>query len=576
MDDGRHYFNGENVFVLEVAVEQTVYVSGSVTPNQITSIVMSGFNKGDGGRILFRALLRESHAFDSLVNVEVLDSLSSPFVQGAAPTDDFATAFPSLGPTSTQSDFPSSTALIDILSMQPSVGPAESNLPSPSLIPSIPSMPPSVGPAESNVPSPSPIPSMPPSVRPAEYNITSPSPAPSIQPTERTSFPPFTAPAYVIAPVNAPVFRSQETLSSRDSQPLIMGIIAGGLVTIGVSCFFIFCVWFPFRRNRQRQNGDAQPGTGSAEVNPGIRDAAIPETLHLDDDSRSLANTTVTLGENSSKKPNKSRLSALTSESFDDTSIYTSTLPLTSPDSERFGCSPERNRRIETVEEAIEIGFADDDGRSSSRSSVQSSSWNEVIEGKKIRDETRGTKGFDVFSDDDESSYDFGNSIALSDPSFGPSGEKEREYRPAPSPSSAKTRRTMNLVSQKSTGSSQTDKEKSLSDDNEVLDEHHATREREVSSSKLDNNALLRTVLDNARRSEKKGSSKASLKSAPPRIHDLRPWNNDVNRLYQYRSTGLGDHFRMQGSHQQLPPTTSRSVGTYGKPIESSLYESST
>lgn len=515
-EEGGHLFNDERVFVLEVAVEQIVYVFGALRAEQISSIVESGFGRGDGGRIKFRSLLQENQGFNTLVNVEVLQQLSSPLqeethIPTTSPTDPAFTLQPSSSMTSPLSDMPS---------FVPSTAPPPSSF--------------------------------------APYLSEAPEYFNSEMPTENAGQP----------------FVSVST--SHDPQPLILGAIAGGLATIVVSGFFIVCVWFPFCRNKRYRDGDSRnKHSGPTEVNSSNRDTAIPETLHLDDDSRSLANTTVTLGEKSTKKPSMAKgMNLFSSDSFDETSIYTSTLPGTSPDSGRVHCSTKRHV-IDTVEEANEFEIidqvSDDD-----RSAHNSSSWNDIVGRDEFREDSRSTKGLDVFSEDEESSYEFGSSIALSDPSFGPAGDIEREYRPTPSPSSTKTRRIMNLMSQRSTYVADTDEEMKSETTEDKGDFRSQTRlSSNLSLQTADNNTLLRTILESARDQHKIGSSKTSLKSAPPRIHEIRQRSvGPRNDQFSKQPKRLDDHLHRTQTHGRLPPKSTRSVGTYSKPIDYSLYKS--
>lgn len=302
LDTNRVYDkNAEDIFsneyfILEVAVQQLVYVSSSTlfSIQNVTAIVETGFNRGSGGRVKFMSLLRADPFFFTIINVNVLNgSLSTPQL---APSTKPSLS-PSRKPSVTPSMFPSGTPTIST-----SIAPTAS-------------------------------PSFSPSKKPSKH--------PSFSPTEK--------------PSNAP---SKE--SGFDRQPLILGVIAGGVATIIVSCFFIFCVWYPFcwrkdnnrfedveaiRHRRRRHSISSQSSSESSHV---VK-AMIPGLLHLDDDSRSLANTTVTLGtatrpppiySNANMKAWKKRTNQIEPvsmlDSFDESSVYTSIFTSSATDHDKM------------------------------------------------------------------------------------------------------------------------------------------------------------------------------------------------------------------------------------------------
>jgi hypothetical protein len=261
---------GQGFFILELAVEQVVYVTTTATAAplstaEIVKIVETGFNIGTGGRVKFRSLLREAAELSSVVDVEVLEGgLSSP---EAAPT---------FRPT-----------VSTVPSMTPSMDPSGA----PSSVPSL-------------------IPTGAPSITPTQARSASPSfgPSPSLDPPAK----PTSGPSPLLVPTAQPISLPSIPLSSTDDnhrKPLIMGAIAGGVATIMVSCFFIFFVYFPFcgrkssfeedgssdgstPRNRRFNNGrdSSQPSASKEEQ---MAASFIPDTVQLDDENESLANTTL-------------------------------------------------------------------------------------------------------------------------------------------------------------------------------------------------------------------------------------------------------------------------------------------
>lgn len=71
---------GPGFFILEVKIRQGVFVTATnpLAVEEVANIVELGFNRQAGGRLKFRALLRAKPAFRSLLNVEVLDQMSPP------------------------------------------------------------------------------------------------------------------------------------------------------------------------------------------------------------------------------------------------------------------------------------------------------------------------------------------------------------------------------------------------------------------------------------------------------------------------------------------------------------------
>ena len=538
------------VLALEITVQQIVYITGELSEYQTNNILESGFNRGDGGRIKFRALLQEHGAFAKLINVEVIDGPVAPVQPIAGDVAPPHSEEVPDGPTSP-------TVSADVLPL--------------------PSLPPSVEPStttgmSSHAPSASPIglssdlPSNSPStsgLRAEEYN------SPTMEPT--------TDAQEVARPASSGEVADSTTELPRNAfnrrQPLILGAIVGGVATIFVSCFFIFCVWFPFCGNKKRrlprpptyERSDPASSASSTDL---YGDTSVPGTLHLDRDSRSFANATVTSGEK------RRRDRAATTESFDESSIYTSTFSTGVTDNERFQASPIISATELFVDARVGIQEEDPNEVISTfevESSVGSASslmaghltHDGLEEAKEELDfATRSTKGFDPFLDDSDSSFGLGGSLAASDPSFGTAMNDISKY----SPSSMKTKRMDNLVLRVEAnvvdGSIEVEEGKedgnSILENSDIYESSQHSRQSSISdiasSTSLANNALLRSVLENARRRERSsGSSRVSLKSAPSRVTRLQEPKRRTVRLVDHLSS---DQVRSNGRG-----ASSRSIG---------------
>ena len=554
-NDGEDLFK-QGFFILEVAVQQTVYVTAEVEMDlgNVTAIVETGFNRGGGGRVKFRSLLTANPAFATIVNVEVLDaSLSAP---QAAPS-----GTPSFAPSGTPSASPSL-----IPSASPSISPSQA-----------PSMPASSGP--------SPMPSSRPSGSPADPNS---------------------------APSNQSPPGGDDDDSGFNRQPLIIGAIAGAVATIIVSCFFIFCVWYPFCW--RKDNTRLEEATGHRRRRPSISshssestkaaEAMIPGVLTLDDDARSLANTTVTLGTKPPSIYSKANMSAWRKrnasvepvsmlDSFDESSVYTSIFTSTAPD---LGQMQSSNTVVLQSTEAVhdivmeasnetdsatdpfdlETRHEEDDGKEAasdsdsdpflleeqqeekveeSGSTSDSDSDPFVMEQYDEKDEEKSaelstanvgvsTKGFDPYTDDGDSSIGFSSSIAISDSSFGPP-MNDSVGKISLSSTSTKTKRIDNLVPAAPEDDSSDiwedeRREMNRESDEDVLSSSSVVADSAVtqpssSIASAANNSLLRSILEDARLLAKKQSSssrsRGSGMSAPSRLLEKRGTNETKAKM---------------------------------------------
>jgi hypothetical protein len=563
--------------MLEVAVEQLVYVTSEdgklLALEQVTAIVETGFNRGEGGRVKFRSLLQQDPAFATVVNVELQPSLSPPSEAPFATPSSAPSAKPSDAPSQGPSNFPSLT---------PSSVPTWTSSAMPSLLPSD-------GPTTSSYGKPS--------ASPATATVDPLTPASTTPRFPSTN--------------RLPSSVTEENNKS-DRQPLILGAIAGGVATIIVSCFFIFCVWFPFC-TRRKDDEDRDPTTGiegdhrrrpspssHSSASTHAAETMIPGVLSLDDDLRSFANTTVTLGEARSTSVYKTRHAAATTQaptigpirmldSFDESSIYTSTFPGTVNEISAFQSSPSSqydstnypSDNADNVEMIKKVPFHDchDDPSVSDSDShpflleqlVENSEGSRTEEPQAIEFETKGLNPFD---DDDGSSFGFASSVALSDPSFGPPIQ-ERDAKCSPSSTSTKTKRTENLAAEvlpdpifPADSFAEKEEEDGVwgsvkypeSDEDDRLSRvSHAASTDRSSSAAIANNRLLRSILEDARLMAKMKSStsksRASLQSAPSRL------------LVRQEQPNMCDHddremlADSQNAAEDLPMSSSRSVG---------------
>jgi len=565
-NDGEDFF-GAGHFILEVAVQQVVYVTSDsdVDSGTVATIVETGFNRGLGGRVKFRSLLTELPVFGTTVDIQVLDgALSAP---QSPPT-----AVPSTSPTDIASDVPS---------LLPS---GDASLP-PSQAPTL-SLTPSTLPTKSSSGKTGSAPSKP------ETPVKPPTPSKPTVPSNPSP--------------NTVQDDEAEEEPSFDRQPLIIAAIASGLATILVSCFFIFCVWYPFcwrkrddsnareeaPRHRRRRPSASSHSSGSTHA----AEAMIPGVLHLDEDSRSLANTTVTQG-TAKQVPsiyNKANLSAWKKrtgsssepvsilDSFDEGSVYTSTLASTaSPD--LYHSQDESNTIVlqstVTVHDIV-LGASKEDDGSISDAATDPFDLETRVEDDKDKPgsdsdsdpflleeqgdgedevEERSSSDSDPFEmDDNEDKSDEANigvdskdfdayigdagdgdssigltSLAISDSSFGPP-MNESVGKVSISSTSTKTKRIDNLVAGKQSipyddvgwGEEQqrrlnSDSDEELLSSSSVIADSSATLPSSSVASAA-NNTLLRSILEDARLlSKKKGSSSRSVasgKSAPSRL----------------------------------------------------------
>jgi len=301
VDTNRDYDNdaedifGQGYFILEVTATQIVYVtatagSSPLPHSVVTDIVEAGFDRGTGGRVRFRSKLQREPGFSTVLDIVILDGkLSSPQVAPSILPSASPTAVPSLVPPPLPTDSPTTRA-------------------TPSPTASIPTTAPSNGRS------------------PTAHPIT-------IEPSTA-------APTASSPPPSAPSL-AQSPSSNKDRRPVILGAIAGGIATIIVSLFFIFCVWFPLchpskdgdENDSDTQDGDSRgkrcPAPNASPRSIGGGSTIVPGVVRLDEENESLANTT--LGDVTDPRRQqhsitiaKKRPPTGVFDSFDENSIFTS------------------------------------------------------------------------------------------------------------------------------------------------------------------------------------------------------------------------------------------------------------
>lgn len=280
-------------FTLEVVVQQVVLVKSTdaLTNPQVRAIVETGFSRGTGGRVRFRSLLQPD--LGTIENVEVLEgSLSPPQAAPSAAPSVAPTAVPSVSPTDRPTGIPSAVPsafpTVVVTTLVPSAGP---------ILP----------------------------VDPV-----------TLVPTSNFGVGDLT---------ESPTDGNIPLTAEDDRQPLVLGAIAGGLATIFVSCFFVFCVWFPCCKRRDEDSTeDDEPRhleSGSSSESDNVAATMIPGVVNVSAESASLADST--LGDQTAivLLPPKKKLRQASpprvtqslslqqqvsgQDSFDESSLYTTT-----------------------------------------------------------------------------------------------------------------------------------------------------------------------------------------------------------------------------------------------------------
>jgi len=316
---------GDGFFILEVQVEQVVHVISPepLTLAEVTDVVESGFNRGSGGRVRFRSLLQQHVAYNTIVTVEVLEgSLSLPKEESSLAPSIVPSSGPTPVPTSVPSMLPSKDPTMNPTTPTPSAIPSDDPSKFPSFRPS---------PVSSSIPtqalstavsSGTEVPS---SLGPT-FIVEQPSPAPSSK--QISSQPSGTNEGSPLFP--DPARPSTNSGSSDENRlPLVLGAIAGGVVTILVSCFFISCVWRPIRDNASSHDEEQEPKSTTEQGDTTISSSQLEGAIvSFSDDSSSLANTT--LGDKTTGNFYTSARSQIlqggdpAANSFDENSLFTS------------------------------------------------------------------------------------------------------------------------------------------------------------------------------------------------------------------------------------------------------------
>lgn len=573
---------GSGYFALEVALQQIVYVKAAtkLSIDHVTKIVKSGFNRGDGGRVRFRSFLQDHTDFVTIIDTVLLDGALS------SPNDETPIAVPTVSPTLAPSLEQSNGASTLEPTFLPTKAPSIEYTSLPSSLPS--NSPTKIVLTDVETLVPSAPTSSEQTISPSQYILSYPSTVPTV---ESTPLP--------YSQSDSPVQNDDPTStksnnSANERQPIILGAIAGGVATIIVSCFFIFCIWFPFcaRKPHTPNNGASAQrrrlsvSSQSSGTSNNVK-TMIPGVLTLDEDARSLANTTVTQGDMPVKTPRvnlvltskrKSISEPVTMlDSFDESSIYTTTLPNGDTEIEHLSQGTSKKsqsppRDIEDNTDPSRVNALSDQantttvnefkGRAEPEEKEETAAPNQNEDCKAHNDQTE-TKVFDPYNGSgDESSFDFGCSIALSDPSFGPSNQ-EKDATVSISSASTKTKRIENLLAPVISMSSNPFWPEESEEEKQHTPNHNKTSQYSNRDSEV-NNSLLRTILEDAALLARKASSstrsRISLQSAPSR---LLHQNDKIQNVQGIQPVRLHELFLTTYDNKQSDDviSSSRSVG---------------
>jgi hypothetical protein len=302
--------DSEGFFILEVSLEQAVYVTSAdlLSEAAVTAIVESGFDRGAGGRVKFLNLLQQSSTFSTVFSIELLDGLSPPGVFPLVPTYS-PTSPPSAGVAPSITSIP--TPAVNFPSTNTPSAPSTTIPPSslysaapittqssiPSAAPSIQSTSlPSVTPNVQSTAAPSFAPRSPPSTAP----ISIPSDRPSRGPTVNPSMIPFLQLSHrptmdvVVSPSKE--FPSAGLMHSGRANTkgmLIVGFVAGVFLIV-LACFIFFGVIYPLcgRGKDEESSMDSEERKNITDEGHKAGKILIPGMVSLDDND-SIANTSI-------------------------------------------------------------------------------------------------------------------------------------------------------------------------------------------------------------------------------------------------------------------------------------------
>ena len=304
---------GDNFFSIELFVEQVVYVTANnaLTLEDVTALVQNGFDRGRGGRTMFLTLLTEGGenlAFSTVLDVEVLNEVDTHMLT-PTPSLTNITLTPTNQPTLSPTLMLSPTGRPSATSSQVASGSPTGDPFTP--LSALPSSQPSV------------VPSAPRSMFHLAEVTTEPSTAPNMGVAAR---------AY-----------------SETTPPSVVAAISiGGCFVVVACCMSVFLCRKNWQQATDQQNllshGDRRSSednsrlplrndtTQSPSRQPPSKSQGlsalpiVPDMVRLDDEHRSLAETT--LGEHTAgrKPPKKKRLveMGIIMNSFEDESLYTS------------------------------------------------------------------------------------------------------------------------------------------------------------------------------------------------------------------------------------------------------------
>ena len=331
--------DAENIFgigyvSLQVHVAQRVNITSGhfLWLEEITSIVESGFEIQTGGQSEFRQRLQQNSFFSSVLIIELRRGLQEPQGPPSPAPNETQTRLPTRSPT-----FPPTRAPTRTPSPKPSRPPTRSPSISPTKAPSLEPTPwPSRSPTNEPSEAPSETPTVSPSHSPSEIPSISPTFLPSTEPSNFPTRKPSKETVIGSSPINPsdlgnsvnPFEATTDTTggggSQRDSNIIAAGI-AGGVVTLCVSCILMTCFLWRKRREKQPRRKPAFALTSRDGQQKHDPENIIPDIVELD--QQSLADTTLgeqTAGRRVHRVQKKRPPPAVPHlGSFDEQSLYT-------------------------------------------------------------------------------------------------------------------------------------------------------------------------------------------------------------------------------------------------------------
>lgn len=297
----------QGLYTMQLALRQSVLAS--LTDLSILApLIETGFNSiGDGGATFLNLLKFGNDFYDDLQDVSVLTAAtfaSNPPTRSPS----FLTVMPSSFPPTTQ--VPSENNVYVTSGSPTEIPSSNPTTPMPHVTSGTPSLSESSSPTGQN--------DVGPSWRPSTLDSSHPSHNLSSTPTDEPSH------NRIYAPSNRPATQVMRSETNDEIfTPLVISAIAlGSLAGVVFCCFAIRFICCGCKSKKQRAPAAAKQGKTGAPPSNGKQKPFFPKVVQLNDDNRSLANTT--LGEHTAgRKPPKKKRVVEINTSFDD-SVYTS------------------------------------------------------------------------------------------------------------------------------------------------------------------------------------------------------------------------------------------------------------